>query len=101
MVQVIRKKTPYRIENWVCNALSFVSLFGSGLAPFHKRIYLLTILQLHGLDFHFYASSHYTKLTPLTLLTTYLFTQCVTILQYHTAFTILLPTDASPSTPIK
>ena len=48
MVQVIRKKTPYRIENWVCNALSFVSLFGSGLAPFHKRIYLVTILQRGG-----------------------------------------------------
>ena len=44
MVQVIRKKTLYRIENWVCNALSCVSLFGSGLAPFHKRIYLVTIL---------------------------------------------------------
>ena len=27
MVQVIRKKTPYRIETWVCNALSFVSPF--------------------------------------------------------------------------
>ena len=24
---MIRKKTPYRIENWVCNALSLVSLF--------------------------------------------------------------------------
>ena len=37
MVQVIRKKTPYRIETWVCNALSFVSLFGSGLAPFPQK----------------------------------------------------------------
>ena len=27
MVQVIRKKTPYRIENWVCNALSLVFTF--------------------------------------------------------------------------
>ena len=27
-VQVIRKKTPYRIEDWVCNASSLVSLLG-------------------------------------------------------------------------
>ena len=50
---MIRKKTPYRIENWVCNALSLVSLFGSGLAPFHKRIYLVSILK-RGVGFPFY-----------------------------------------------
>ena len=27
MVQVIRKKTPYRIETWVCNAIKFCFTF--------------------------------------------------------------------------
>ena len=35
------------------------------------------------------------------MLATYLFTVCFNTLQYHTAFTILLPTDTSPSTPLK
>jgi hypothetical protein len=30
---VIRKKTPYRIENWVCNASSLVSLLGMLFSP--------------------------------------------------------------------
>ena len=85
MVQVIRKKTPYRIETWVCNALSFVALFGSGLAPFHERIYLVTILQ-RGLDFHFEGAALH-KTDSLTVLITYLFAVCVNILQYHTTFT--------------
>ena len=33
LVQVIRKKTPYRIENWVCNVSSFGIIFGYVFFP--------------------------------------------------------------------
>ena len=46
LVQVIRKKTPYRIENWVCNVSSLVSFLdtffsqnwmGAIQVPFYSR----------------------------------------------------------------
>ena len=99
MAQVIRKKTPYRIETWVCNALSFVSLLDLGWHHSTKE-YTWWLFYRGGLDFHFNGAALH-KTDSLTVLITYLFAICVNILQYHTAFTILLPTDASPSTPIK
>ena len=53
LVPVIRKKTPYRIENWVCNALSLVSLFGSGAGTIPQKNILGDYFTEGGLDFHF------------------------------------------------
>ena len=52
------------------------------------------------LDLHFKGAA-LDKTDSLTVLITYSFAVRFNILQYHTIFTILLPTDTSPSTPIK
>ena len=73
--------------------------FGSGLAPFKTRNLGDNFLEV-VLDFHFIGAA-LLKSDSLTVLITYSFAVCFNILQYHTAFTILLPTDTSPSTRIK
>ena len=70
-----------------------------GLAPFKKRILGDHFLEVE-LDFHFVGAA-LLKTDSLTVLITYSFTVSLNILQYHTVFTILLPTDTPPSTPIK
>ena len=71
--------------------------FTFGLAPFKKRNLGDHFLEV-VLDFHF-AGAALLKTDSLTLLITYSFTVSFNILQNHTVFTILLPTDTS--TPIK
>ena len=56
------------------------------------------------LDFHFkyiFKGAALRKTDWVTVLINYSFTVCFNMLQYHTVFTILLPTDTSPPTPIK
>ena len=52
------------------------------------------------LDLHFKGAALH-KTDWVTVLIDYSFTVCFNMLQYHTVFTILLPTDTSPPTPIK
>ena len=54
------------------------------------------------LDLHLKGAALH-KTDSLTVLITYSFAvcECVNIFPYHTAFTILLPADTSPSTPLK
>ena len=73
--------------------------FTFGLTPFKKRNLGDHFLEV-VLDFHFVGAA-LLKTDSLTVLVTYSFTVSFNILQYHTVFTILLPTDTSPSTPIK
>ena len=73
--------------------------FMFGLAPFKQKNPWEPFLE-EWLDFHFKGAALH-KTDSLTVLATYLFAVCFNILQYHTAFTILLPADTSPSTPLK
>ena len=73
--------------------------FMFGLAPFKQKNNWEPFLE-EWLDLHFEGAALH-KTDSLTVLATYLFTVCFNTLQYHTAFTILLPTDTSPSTPLK
>ena len=73
--------------------------FTFGLAPFKQKKPWEPFLE-EWLDLHFKGAALH-KTDSLTVLITYSFAVCVNILQYHTVFTILLPTDTSPSTPIK
>ena len=100
MVQVIRKKTPYRIEKLGLQCLKFCFTFWIWAGTIPQKNILGGLFYRGGLDFHFKGAALH-KTDSLTVLITYLFAACVNILQYHTAFTILLPTDTSPSTPIK
>ena len=73
--------------------------FESGLAPFKKRNLGDHFLEV-VLTFNFIGAA-LLKADSLTVLITYSFAVCFNILQYLTAFRILLPTDTSPSTRIK
>ena len=102
-VPVIRKQTPYRIETAISKACFFQGpkcgfTFGSGLAPFKQKYPWEQFLD-EWLDLHFKGAALH-KTDWVTVLINYSFTVCFNILQYHTVFTILLPTT-SPPTPIK
>ena len=72
--------------------------FTFGLTPFKKRNLGDHFLEV-VLDFHFVGAA-LLKTDSLTVLVTYSFTVSFNILQYHTVFTILLPTDTSPPLPL-
>jgi len=99
---VIRKKTPYRIETALSKAQKVVSHLDLGWHLSSKIILGNHFLE-EWLDLHFKGAALH-KIDWVTVLinyTNYSFTVCFNILQYHTIFTILLPTDTSPPTPIK
>ena len=93
------KKTPLLNRTCFFHGPKFGFTFGSGLAPFKQKNPWEPFLE-EWLDLHFQGAALH-KTDSLTVLITYSFAVCVNILQYHTVFTILLPTDTSPSTPIK
>ena len=95
-VPVIRKHAPYRIETAISKAQNVVHVWAG---TFQAKKTWEPFLE-EWLDVHFKgAALHKTDL--LTVLITYSFAVCVNTLQYRRVFTILLPTDTSPSTPIK
>ena len=73
--------------------------FGSGLAPFKKKNLGNHFLE-EWLDLHFKGSTLH-KTDWVTVLIPYSITVCLNILQYDTVFTISLPIDTAPPTPIK
>ena len=97
-VPMIRRKKIYWIEHAISKAKCGFT-FGSGLAPFKEKNLGNHFLE-EWLDLHFKGSTLH-KTDWVTVLITYSITVCFNILQYDTVFTISLPIDTAPPTPIK